>query len=684
MPGLGNGFLLAGLRYFQNLQTLPDNDTPKSRLVQALLENRLPPPLSALQRDTKSLPSPIKKEEGVSAFPFPARSCGSSVSTSGAPRASSFGGGTAGFKFCALAPARSPVAQSAGDGSRQEAASKPSLAPATVLVPTPFGAACWRPSNSSSLWFDTVQQPSTPIENDTSSSDGVAASAQPQSCDATSLFASPVNLDTFWEDVAANTRAANEARTTALAATTRVVAVRTSLEVRASKEADQLREATGKVQAIATFWAGQRKPKAVARFPQGKDTDPGTATLLGKLASLRHRVEQGAVLRATVDRALQVRVPATVDLPDLAATSPYTAFMGRICSGADGEAWSHGLTALRDEQQALAEALQTAIAKQRRVWDGTDVPATVAEIKAILAEIDRLAELLGSQGVGEHKARGNSAEDSRQAAAKLAQFDTLKPRHDHQLARVDRCRTRVQQALMELAASFEMGANEMAGVVAAVELRAAQVACDCAIRQCAADADTDLAGDHESALCSAALAFAWPIKAEAARLAQRQLELNTWEEARELLLLLLSGGGEAESERSAAEAALLTLAKLLLELRHGTGKHVESTWMLPRSARSQAESTRQALLKAQQAVRETDDAGLEAARDARDLVRISHLDALSEALNSGPAGSELSGHQLIWPPRLPAGLGALIVLPSLSNRFHRIAAEREVQQPGGA
>ena len=136
---------------------------------------------------------------------------------------------------------------------------------------------------------------------------------------------------------------------------------------------------------------------------------------LGKLDH-EHRVQSIAKL----DRAQRVSLPAVVDLPDLAATSPYSALMNRVCSGADAEAWTHGLKALRDEQQALAEALQRAIAKQRRAWDGTDVSATVDEIETIVAEIDRLTELLGSQGVGDHEARGDAAEESRQAAAKLA------------------------------------------------------------------------------------------------------------------------------------------------------------------------------------------------------------------------------------------------------------------------
>ena len=51
VPGLADGFVLAGLRHFQGelaMNRLAVSDTPKSRLVQALLEDQLPPELSAL------------------------------------------------------------------------------------------------------------------------------------------------------------------------------------------------------------------------------------------------------------------------------------------------------------------------------------------------------------------------------------------------------------------------------------------------------------------------------------------------------------------------------------------------------------------------------------------------------------------------------------------------------------
>ena len=676
VPGLGDDFLLAGLRYFQGLESAQGLDsqeggtfkgwTPKSRLIHALLEDELPTELSGLQRDLKCL-----------TIPAPAASARQPAASSGLkppepPLADDKDSPddeqrlkwyarhkpTKGGAELLFGPAQTRGASENGFGLPASSAS----APPAAATPPSFGAPAAAPASALGTAGLVFPSPSG------SSVFGSGAAA------AFTFSAEPFNPDTFWAEMAAKAQAANEAGEIEKTAITRMVALRAALEVRATKEADLLREAARKVNAIITF--GASRPKEAAPASSSDRSDSDIVELLGRLARLRHRVEQRVMLRAAIDRAQQVSLPAVVDLPDLAATSPYSALMNRVCSGADAEAWTHGLKALRDEQQALAEALQRAIAKQRRAWDGTDVSATVDEIETIVAEIDRLAELLGSQGVGDHQARGDAAEESRQAAAKLAQFDALKYRHDRQLQRVDRCRTRVQHALKELAASFELGANEMAGVAATVELHTAQMACDCAIKQCDQDANAEQAGEHESILSSAAVALARPIKAEAARLAQRQRELSTWEEARALLLLLLDGGRKAPPERSVTEVALLSLAKLLLEMRQGTGKHVESTWMLPSSARSQAGPTREKLLKAQQVVREADDTGLEAARDARDLTRILHLDALKTALNSGPAGSEVS-----WPPWLLAGSA----FPSLGYPFfNRVAAEREVQQPGRA
>ena len=163
-------------------------------------------------------------------------------------------------------------------------------------------------------------------------------------------------------------------------------------------------------------------------------------------------------------------------------------------------------------------------------------------------------------------------------------------------------------------------------------MQAAQAACEIAIEQCHTAADSCTLTVCN--LPNAALELARPIKADTARLADRQRELTTWEEAR---ALLLRGGRKEAQERRPLEAALLALVKLLLAMRQGAGKHAEAP-PRPPSARNQAEPTRQALQQALQAVRESEDAGLDAARDARDAARIAHLDALDKALNSGLAG----------------------------------------------